>query len=260
MANRRYPRKRERYHLLDTIRGLTLVSMICYHASWDLVYLFRIGGGFAQWYQSASAWYWQQSICWTFILLSGFCIPLSQHRWRRGLVVSGAGLLVTAATLVFMPADRVVFGVLTFIGSAMLTAALLYRWLARVPGILGFLLNGWLFYVFRNVNAGFLQLYPGRQVRVWPRLYQGLLPTWFGFMDPGFYSTDYFSFLPWIFLFLAGMYLHLALSREGGFHWRILYANVAPLSFLGRHSLILYLLHQPVIYMVLTLLQMAGIL
>lgn len=34
---------------LDTIRGLTLVSMIVYHACWDLVYLYRFDWG---WYRS----------------------------------------------------------------------------------------------------------------------------------------------------------------------------------------------------------------
>lgn len=260
MAGKRRRSSKERYHLLDVIRGITLISMICYHGSWDLVYIFGVGGGFARWYQSQSAFYWQQSICWTFILLSGFCIPLSVHRIRRGVIVSLAGALVTAVTLVFMPEDRVIFGVLTFIGSAMLLCGLLYRWLSRIPGIIGFILNAYLFYLFRNVNSGFLTLYPGRRILVWHRLYQGWLPTYLGFMDPGFYSTDYFSLLPWIFLFLAGMYLHLAISKEGGFRWRIMYCNIPPLSFLGQHSLLIYLLHQPALYLVFSLLQMAGVL
>ena len=55
---------------LDAIRGWALVSMIAYHASWDLVYLFGLDW---PWYHSFGAHVWQQSICWTFLLLSGFC-------------------------------------------------------------------------------------------------------------------------------------------------------------------------------------------
>ena len=63
------PRKSRR-HGLDTIRGLALVNMILYHLSWDQVYMF---GADWDWYRSDGAYVWQQGICWTFILLSGYC-------------------------------------------------------------------------------------------------------------------------------------------------------------------------------------------
>lgn len=250
----------KRYPLLDVIRGITLISMIAYHTSWDLVYLFGIGGRFQTWYLSANAYVWQQSICWTFIFLSGFCIPLSKRKWRRGIIVFAAGALVTAVTLVFMPNERVIFGVLTLIGSAMLLAALLYPLLSKLTGIIGFIVSAYLFYLFRQVNGGFLTIYPGRRVMVARSLYRGYAGTYFGFMDPNFRSTDYFSLLPWVFLFFAGMYFHLALSREGGFRWKIMNLDIPPLAFLGRHSLMIYLLHQPAVYLILTLLHTVGIL
>ena len=106
-----------RYALLDELRGLDLVSMMLYHGCWDLVNLFGIQ---ANWYYGLPGHLWQQSICWVFILLSGFCVQLGHHTLRRGAQVFGAGALVTAVTLLFMPEDRVVFGVLTLLGSAML--------------------------------------------------------------------------------------------------------------------------------------------
>lgn len=96
-----------RYALLDELRGLDLLSMIGYHACWDLIFLFGMS---AAWYTGWQGHLWQQSICWVFILLSGFCLPLGHRPLRRGLIVSGAGVLVTAVTLLFMPEDRVVFG------------------------------------------------------------------------------------------------------------------------------------------------------
>lgn len=104
-----------RYALLDELRGLDLVSMMLYHACWDMMFLFGI---WMDWYAGMPGRLWQQTICWVFILLSGFCVQLGHHTLRRGAQVFAAGALVTVVTLVFMPEDRVVFGVLTFLGSA----------------------------------------------------------------------------------------------------------------------------------------------
>lgn len=112
-----------RYALLDELRGLDLVSMMLYHGCWDLVNLFGIQ---ADWYYGLPGHLWQQSICWVFILLSGFCVQLGHHTLRRGAQVFGAGALVTAVTLLFMPEDRVIFGVLTLLGSAMLLTGLFH--------------------------------------------------------------------------------------------------------------------------------------
>lgn len=123
-----------RYALLDELRGLDLVSMMLYHACWDLVFLFGVE---MKWYAATPGHLWQQSICLVFILLSGFCVPLGHHTLRRGATVFGAGVLVTAVTLLFMPEDRVVFGVLTLLGSAMLLTGLLEPLLKKVPPAVG---------------------------------------------------------------------------------------------------------------------------
>ena len=111
-----------RYALLDELRGLDLVSMMLYHACWDMMFLFGI---WMDWYAGMPGRLWQQTICWVFILLSGFCVPLGHRTLKRGAQVFAAGALVTVVTLVFMPEDRVVFGVLTFLGSAMLLTGVL---------------------------------------------------------------------------------------------------------------------------------------
>ena len=91
-----------RYRLLDELRGLDLISMMLYHGMWDVVFLFGVA---QKWYTGRPGFVWQQSICWVFILLSGFCLPLGHHPFRRGAVVFGAGALVTAVTLLFLPED-----------------------------------------------------------------------------------------------------------------------------------------------------------
>ena len=96
------PQTAARYRLLDELRGLDLISMMCYHGLWDVVFLF---GGQLPWYTGMPGHLWQQSICWVFILLSGFCVQLGHHTLRRGAQVFGAGALVTAVTLLFLPED-----------------------------------------------------------------------------------------------------------------------------------------------------------
>ena len=116
------PQTAARYRLLDELRGLDLISMMLYHGMWDVVFLFGVT---QKWYTGLPGFVWQQSICWVFLLLSGFCLPLGHHPFRRGAVVFGAGALVTAVTLLFLPEDVVWFGVLTLLGSSMLLTAAL---------------------------------------------------------------------------------------------------------------------------------------
>lgn len=131
-----------RYRLLDELRGLDLISMMLYHGMWDVVFLFGIP---QKWYIGRPGFLWQQSICWVFILLSGFCLPLGHHPFRRGAVVFGAGALVTAVTLLFLPEDVVWFGVLTLLGSSMLITAALDSLLRRIPPAAGVVVSAALF-------------------------------------------------------------------------------------------------------------------
>lgn len=138
------PQTAARYRLLDELRGLDLISMMLYHGMWDVVFLFGVA---QKWYTGRPGFVWQQSICWVFILLSGFCLPLGHHPFRRGAVVFGAGALVTAVTLLFLPEDVVWFGVLTLLGSSMLLTAALDPLLRRVPPAVGVAVSALLFWV-----------------------------------------------------------------------------------------------------------------
>ena len=141
-----------RYELLDSLRGLVLVSMILFHTCWDLVYIFGIKWG---WYKEAGAYIWQQSICWSFILLSGFCWPLGKRHLKRGLLVLSAGGVISLITVVFMPENRVIFGVLTMLGTCTLIMIPLERLFRRIPSLAGFAVMVLLFVGTKNVNRGY---------------------------------------------------------------------------------------------------------
>lgn len=234
-----------RYAKLDAIRGAALASMILYHACWDLVWMFGVD---LAWYTGFWAHVWQQSICWTFILLSGYCWALGRHPLKRGLITFASGALITAFTMIAMPENLIFCGVLTLLGSSalLLTALrpLLEKFTAR-GGVAGSFL---LFLLLRDVNSGWLGFEGVRVLALPDALYRNHLTAFLGFPPAGFFSTDYFSLLPWFFLFLTGYFLYRLSrpERESGRGPRLLAA-------IGRRSLLLYLLHQPVVYLLLLL-------
>lgn len=225
---------------LDTIRGITLLSMMAYHAAWDLVWLFGVDW---PWYHGRGAFLWQQSICCTFILLSGYCFSLGRRRLRRGLTVFAAGALVSAVTVLAMPEEPILWGVLTLLGTAMLLTIPLEKLLRKVPPAAGLGVSFGLFLLFRDVNDGFLGCGGLRLLALPAGWYRNLLTAWLGFPAAEFISSDYFSLLPWYFLFLCGFFLYDL--------WRDLGSRLPRLpvvTVMGRHSLLIYLLHQPVLY------------
>lgn len=240
---------KKRYEKLDDIRGVALLNMIVYHAIWDLVYLHQFPW---DWYRSEGAYVWQQGICWTFIFLSGFCWPLGKHILKRGIIVFLGGAVITLVTLLAMPQNRVVFGVLTLIGSCMLLMNLLDRWLQRMSGLLGLLGSLLLFFLTRNVNDGYLGFERLNLLTLPEALYKNLFTTYLGFTEKDFYSTDYFSLIPWLFLFLAGYFTFRFLKGKRVMEY-LKGSFLPPVEWLGRHSLVIYMLHQPLLYLGLEL-------
>lgn len=249
----------KRYHILDDIRGINLVSMILYHATWDLVYMFGVDWS---WYHTKFAYIWQQSICWTFILLSGFCWSLGSKQLRRGIQVFAAGAIVSLVTELFMPDQRVRFGVLTFLGTAMLLLIPLEKILKKIPAIYGLIISFVTFILLRNINSGeigFENVFTLFRLPE-PLYHGGDMATFIGFTDTRFYSTDYFSLLPWIFLFIVGYYLYKLCEEKNFFGYLERKKSLGCVwRMIGRNSLLIYMLHQPVVYVVLLLLDKVQI-
>ena len=174
---------RSRYSVLDLVRGLTLISMIAYHGTYDLVYLFSIK---IPWFHGEPGYLWQQSICWTFIFLSGMCFSLGRHPVKRGLILTGCGLIITLVTVLVMPESIVIMGVLNFFGFATLITAFLQPLLRRIPAYAGIPVSFLLFLLTREVPSGYLG-FEGLRLAALPRfLYQGKLMMVLGFPYDGF--------------------------------------------------------------------------
>lgn len=234
-----------RLHLLDAFRGFLMLNMIAYHGMWNLVYLFGVKVG---WYAGTPKYLWQQFICWSFILLSGFCWNFSRNHLKRGLLVFGGGAVVSLVTCVLMPENRILFGVLTCIGSCMILMIPAEKWAKKVPAAAGLAGSFLLFLLLRNCPKGNLGFEKWIVCQLPRWLYRNNLTAYLGFPQPGFFSTDYFSLIPWIFLFVAGYYLHRVLEEKNLNEKLFARGNVPVLNWIGRHSLIVYLLHQPILY------------
>lgn len=242
-----------RLQRIDEIRGFTLISMIIYHFMWDLRYIadFNIS-----WYGGTASNIWQKSICITFIFISGFCFSFGKKRLKRSLIIFMCGALISAVTFILMPENRVVFGVLTFLGSAgfitiivdklnKIIVSKINESTFNLTMLIGTLL---LFISFFNVNFGYI-FFPKKTLL--PKyLYDGYFMTFIGFPDPSFFSTDYFAILPWIFLYLSGYFMQKTIGNKQDVVKYLLNDRFKFISYLGRNSLIIYMVHQPVLYLV----------
>ena len=300
-----------RLQTLDLVRGLTIISMVLYHGMWDFFYLSRFSEGMRisfRWYQGMGGHLWQQSICRSFILLAGFCVPLSKNIIRRGLLVSACGILVSAVTIFAAYEERVLLGVLTFHGAAMLLAGAVRQlgagrrlWKTNEsvnteasadqrqsaghslqkhslqkrgtrpnrhaggrlcgrepvrPGA-GALVCVFMFHITRWVNRGYLQLGPALRLALPSVLYNregaaGWILTALGFPMKDFFSTDYFSLFPWIFLFQTGISLYRMLEDRKALSRPVFHLQMPLVNWIGQHSLLIYLIHQPLLYLLVS--------
>ncbi len=241
----------QRYLRIDALRALALLGMIAFHFCYDV---FEVYGRAPGWYDRPAVYFWQQSICWTFILLSGFSWRWGKrHNLRRGLFLNACGLLVTLVTFLTMPEVTVRYGILTFMGCAVLLLIPLDRCLQRVPPPAGALGSFLLFLICRPIADGYLGVAGWKLLTLPEALYQSKALAIFGFPYAGFSSGDYFPLLPWLFLFVTGYFLApLLLRSERVGRW--LMPPVPLLSAMGQKSIWIYLIHQPLCMLLAALL------
>ncbi len=230
----------KRYYLLDSLRGLSVLSMVLYHFAFDLAYIARLDGLSLT---TLSAFIWQQSICLSFILISGFCFFVAKHPLKNGLIVFLSGGAVTLVTALLMPSAAIYFGILTLLGSAMLLLLPIRQKLYKIPQVAGAAVSLLLFIFFYSASGGTLLF---GLFELPDFLYANVLTAFIGFPPKSFSSGDYFPLLPWIFLYLTGFFLCGSLKKYG--EPKFLFFKVPILEWIGRKALIIYLAHQPILY------------
>ena len=165
-------------------------------------------------------------------------------RWIVKFAVFNAAA-VTLVTYFLVPQDVILFGILHFLAVAMIWYGLTFKWREKIPLAVGLISCAVLTFCFAWVEFGkFAAVIPLPGF-----LYKTNLLFPFGMYSATFYSADYFPILPWIFVFLFGTYLG-RLAKAGKFPAFTYKSRVPFLSFIGKHALWIYVLHQPVIILI----------
>lgn len=225
---------------LDALRGICIIGMVIVHLMYDLVELYKI---LDMEYPTWFTFIWRCGSV-AFVVLSGLCVTLGSRNLRRGSIVFGCGMLVTAVTygMTFFGYHEsivIYFGVLHCLGVCML----LWPIFKKLP-----------WWALAVLGAAFviLGLYLQTQPRVDVRYLMPLGLPWKGFL-----SSDYFPLFPNLGYFLLGAFLGRTVYRKK----ETLFPSVSEqnilvrfFSFCGRQSLLIYLLHQPILNAVCMLL------
>lgn len=219
---------------LDAFRGICILGMVFVHFMFDLVELYGIlDWDYPGWFRLMINWGGV-----LFVILSGICATLGRRSVRRGLIVIACGLIVSAVTygmyrFGFAHKSIIIyFGVLHCLGVCMV----LWYFFRKLPS--------WLLLVLGVAMIAF-GLYLSRHVLV-DHLYLVI----FGFTDGNFATSDYFPLLPNFGYFLVGAVAGRRFYKaKQTLLPRVNSHNIVlrALCFCGRHSLEIYLLHQPIL-------------
>lgn len=232
----------KRFWEIDFLRGLAVLMMIIFHLLYDLNYF----GNYDLNLRSGFWMYFGRFTALIFIFLVGVSLTLSFSRSiaknrsqseiilkniKRGVKIFSWGMVITVITFILLPEGVIYFGILHFIG---LSIILSYPFLR-----LG----------YANIFAGFAFVLAA--IHINPINVDNLWLLWLGMAPQGLYSFDYFPLLPWFGVILFGIFTGNMFYHG---YSRIAYlpdltgnGAVRLFCMIGQHSLLIYLIHQPVL-------------
>lgn len=230
---------------VDAARGAAVALMLLYHFFFDLAWF----GSFAADFNNDPFWLSLRALILSlFLAVSGISIHLSTRKgirwsryWRGVAVLVVAAALVSVGSYAVFPNSWIFFGVLHCIAvSRLLALPFVGRpWAAVVLGVL-------------VLAAGHTLEFP---------LFDQPGLRWVGMMTHKPVTEDYVPLVPWTGVVLAGMFAgHVMVGGPGGHlaKWKPVSPAWGPVLWMGRHSLPVYLLHQPVLWAAFTALQALG--
>ena len=225
-----------RYQLIDILRGVAIVLMVFYHFCYDLTYFQLVNFDF---YRDPFWLNLRTLIVSLFLGLVGVSLVLaSEHGINRRRYFKRLGLLVLFALAIsinsyFMfPGRTIVFGILHFIAFASVLGLLFVRW----PGV---------------------SLVMGIGIIILDRVYQHSFfdqawVHWLGLMTHKPATEDYVPVIPWFGVVLVGIFIGHQLQRAPALRFFTTWQSNTPLArglaLAGRHSLLIYVLHQPILF------------
>lgn len=236
---------KNRFLILDLLRGLAVIGMVVFHAIF--IYNFTAQSGLELY--SGGYLILARTVQFTFITLVGVCMAISRtyrpvgfykRQLKRFVKVGICALLVTLGTYYTQPDFYVRFGILHFIA----VASLLIMFFARFTNLNLLLAIG------SYLLGDFLVTIPGN-----------VLPlTILGFQNTTMNTFDLFPIFPWISLMFLGLFLgNLALKKRAFESYPLkiepeYIKPLLPLIYIGHYALLIYVIHIPIIVVILELL------
>jgi uncharacterized membrane protein len=232
-----------RFAEIDATRGIAILMMIVFHTVFDISFFgiapVNVATGFWRFFAMTTA-----SL---FLIVAGISLVVSHDRssrnlagfsltkkfLARGLGIFALGLLITFVTWLYLHEGFIIFGILHLIGLSVMLSVLFFRF-GKFNIVLGLLVLAGGFFIVNFSGP------------IW------LLPL--GIMPASFSSVDYTPLFPWFGMVLIGMGVGEKLYSGNIRRYAFLQIPdpiIRPLAFLGRYSLIIYLVHQPVIILLL---------
>ncbi len=215
---------KERIWELDFLRGLALILMIYFHVIYDLYafYNFNLNLDSGLYYMIGKA----SAIL--FILVSGISCLLSKSSVKRGTIVLLCAVLITVVTYFFVPDAVIVFGILHFFAISMIISKPFKKLNSILLLILGTAIILLSIYFINDIKPASNALFP------------------LGIVNTKFTSADYYPLLPWFGVFLYGIALGKIFYPKKKSIFKTKFKNT-PINFLGKHTLLIYMIHQPLI-------------
>jgi len=236
-----------RFWEIDFLRGIAIILMIIFHFLYDLNYLNILNLSLYSGYFLIYVYL----IGTIFFLLVGISLTLSYSKvkekltkkelylkfLKRGLKIFILGLIITLTTFLFLREGFIVFGVLHCIGISIILSYpfIKFRYLNFIFGLILIFLG----FILKNITFDFYWL------------------VWLGFRPEMFYTIDYFPLLPWFGIILIGIFIGNTIYSKYTRRFNLLDLSknkfIGFFTFLGKNSLIIYFIHQPIILSILYL-------
>jgi len=226
----------ERFWEIDFVRGIGILLMLVSNFVTDLQFFYGYSNYETFW------WVFARATATIFLLIAGISLTISYSKnnsfakhFKRGLYIFGLGLIITLVTWFFIPQNFVRFGILHLIGISIILSFILLKFdkkIALIVGIFAILIG----FLIKNVNSATNYF------------------SWLGLTTNTFSAVDYFPIFPWFGVVLIGIFLGKLFYPNGKRRFELKgFKQMKLVSWIGRHSLIIYFVHQPVILVLLSL-------
>lgn len=241
-----------RVPLIDTIRGICLIVATVYEFFYIIATFGLLKGtglnNFATGFMNGETLhYWVFGFEFVFILISGISVNFSKNKYMHVLKLFICAIIITVGSgLFFGFEDAVYFGMVHFLTVAWLIYALIEKKLGKYFDKMK--ITAWMvLYLLAYMAVKYYSVKP---------LMIGSfeVPYYFiGFTPANYMPKEFFGILPWIFLFFAGITMGKYL-QEGIIDERNYKFGVPGIDVIGRNGMLIYLLHYPVVYGIVLLL------